>query len=262
MTRMDPRIAARRREVQESRARRSLRRIVRLLVVGAAGAGLWWLITSPLFSVADVSVSGATETPVAELVAGAGAGPGTPLIRVDTAAVEAALLDHRWVLDAEVTRTWPNGLTVSIDERVPVVQIQTTDEVLTVAVDGVVLRTAEAMDRGALPVIDGRALQVGDPAADPDMRSAVEFLAALGPELGLGATGYFGPEGLVARVAGFDVRVGGPGEEEEKAEALRVILATRPEEGSVITVVSADRPAVLPPGTDVESEADTEAPEE
>lgn len=270
MTRMDPRIAARRMEVREGRARRSFKRLIVLLAVVALLAGGWWLIRSPLFSVATISVSGATEAPVADLVAGAGAGVGTPLIDVDTAAVEQALESDRWVIDATVGRRWPSALSVSIRERVPVVRIQTTTEVLTVAVDGTVLQRAEVADSAPFPVIDARALDIGVPSEDPVMVGAIEFLAALGPEMGLGAQGYFGPEGMVARVAGFDVRVGGPDQPEEKAAAVKAILATRPAEGSIITVVAPERPAILDPaaqegagdagdggGDDADGDADT-----
>lgn len=251
MTRMDPRIAARRMSVQEGRARRSLKRLIILLaVVALLGAG-WWLIRSPLFSVATISVSGATEAPVAALVEEAGAGVGTPLIGVDTGAVEQALEGDRWVIEATVGRRWPSTMSVSIRERVPVVRIQTTTEVLTVAVDGTVLERAEVADGSAFPVIDARALEVGAPAEDPVMVGAIGFLAALGPEMGLGAQGYFGPEGMVARVAGFDVRVGGPDQPEEKAAAVKSILATRPAEGSIITVVAPERPAILDPEAQV-----------
>lgn len=264
MTRMDPRIAARRRQVQEGRARRSLGRVIRVLGVGATGAAAWWMITSPLFSVSSVSVDGASQAPITELVTEAGAGVGTPLVHVDTARVEEVIESDRWVIEANVARDWPDGLAVSVTERVPVVHVQTTEEVLTVAVDGTILGSSATIDGGPYPVIDARALDIGTPSEDPAMVGAIRFLAALRPQLDLGATGYFGPEGLVARVAGFDVRVGGPDRPEDKAAALRVVLGTRPEEGSIITVVSPDRPAVLPPGAgdDEHDPDDQDDPEE
>jgi cell division protein FtsQ len=243
---MDPRMAARRKAVQDGRMRRSLGRLVKVLAVLAVFAGGWWLLKSPVFSVSQVVVDGAVNAPVGEIVDQAGGKVGTPLIDLDLETIESALGSNPWIEHVAVARDWPSTLQVSITERIPAVAIQTLDGVVTVAADAVVLG-GDDVPGGPFPVLDLRGVETADLAQDLEVLRAIEFLAALGPELSAGTTAGFSSEGLQARVGGFAVRVGGPERPGEKAEALRAVLLSAPPPGSIITVISPDRPAVLPP---------------
>ncbi|MGH8948315.1 MAG: hypothetical protein ACRDXF_05585, partial [Acidimicrobiia bacterium] len=58
MTKIDPRLAERRREVAEDRARRKVSRLVKFLVAFGVIGAIVWLFLSPLLSVQVVTTSG------------------------------------------------------------------------------------------------------------------------------------------------------------------------------------------------------------
>ncbi|GAA2038125.1 hypothetical protein GCM10009756_33530 [Pseudokineococcus marinus] len=115
-----------RRFAERARARRrlALRPLLAVLAVLVVVAGLAYvLLWSPLLVVREVGVVGLErlERPaVAELVEPA---VGTPLARVDTAALEEAVEQVPLVETATVARVWPSGLEVRVVERVPVAAV-------------------------------------------------------------------------------------------------------------------------------------------
>lgn len=261
MTGMDPRMAARRQAVQEGRARRSLGKLLWLLGFVMLVAAGWWLLRSPVFSVDTLELTGDVNSDAAGIVETEGAGPGTPLIEIDAQEVEAALEADPWVIDAVVRRDWPTGLVVSIEERTAVALVEAADGVFTVAADGVVVGGADVLDI-PFPVLNLPERSVAELPADTVVTGALAFLGALDPHIAANAIASLGPEGLKLRVAGYEVRVGGPERPVEKAQALEAVLREAPEEGSVITVISPERPAVLAPGAAEAAGATQEADEE
>jgi cell division protein FtsQ len=94
--------------------------LVAFLALAAAGvvaAAAWVLFASPLLAVRSVVVSGTRLVPRSEVLAAAGVPPGTPLIRVNLAQVEARVDTIRQVRSAQVTRSWPNRLVIVVRER-------------------------------------------------------------------------------------------------------------------------------------------------
>ena len=87
---MDHRIAERRHEVTEERARGRLRLLIWVVVlVGAIAAGVW-LLNSPVLAIRSVVVTGAEQTDPSAVAADRGAGMGTPTISVRGGEIEAA----------------------------------------------------------------------------------------------------------------------------------------------------------------------------
>jgi cell division protein FtsQ len=118
---VDPRIQARRDEVERDRHRR---RRVRLAVVAAVVvlAGLVYAVThSALLDVDRVVVQATDHVPADELVAAAQVRAGQPLIDVDPGAVRSRILQALpWVADARVEVDWRAGnVTVAVTERIP-----------------------------------------------------------------------------------------------------------------------------------------------
>ncbi|MEJ5868919.1 FtsQ-type POTRA domain-containing protein [Pseudokineococcus sp. 5B2Z-1] len=115
-----------RRFAERARARRrlALRPLLAVLAALVVVAGLAYvLLWSPLLVVREVGVVGVErlERPaVAELVEPA---VGTPLARVDTAALEEVVEQVPLVETATVARVWPSGLEVRVVERVPVAAV-------------------------------------------------------------------------------------------------------------------------------------------
>jgi cell division protein FtsQ len=247
---MDPRMASRRRTVQERHARRRLGRLLWFLVMVTTAAAGWWVFRSPLLDVDEIVVEGAVRAGVLDAAGRAGVAEGVPLVDVTPAEVERVLKEDPWVETATVVRDWPGSVTISVTERVPAAMALLADGWVVAAADGVALESADAPDP-AMAVVERPDTAAAALAEDRLAVGALEFAGALSPERAVGAVIRFDAEGIVAVVGGFQVRVGGPEDGAEKASALEAVLAQGPPEGSVITVVAPSRPAVLPPGAGV-----------
>jgi cell division protein FtsQ len=92
---------------------------VSLAVLGAGGAAIGWLLTSPRFAITEVAVVGASRLTPEEIVAASGIGPGTNLFRLDRGAVVARLEGLPLVRRADLVRRFPNRVTVAVEERRP-----------------------------------------------------------------------------------------------------------------------------------------------
>lgn len=114
---VDPRIGARRADVQRHEVRRRLRRafVVAALVVLVGGG--WTLLHSSVLSARVVSVTGSVHTTDAAIIAAAGLSDHPPLIDVSPGAAAAAIERLPWVARASVVRQWPDGVRISVVER-------------------------------------------------------------------------------------------------------------------------------------------------
>jgi cell division protein FtsQ len=102
-------------------------RFAALVATCAVAAALAWLVlSSSVLALSsedlDITTSGPAADP--ELVAAAlQPWEGTPLARLRTAELESSVEDVPGVRSASVHRSWPNGLTVDVEARVPVVAV-------------------------------------------------------------------------------------------------------------------------------------------
>lgn len=92
--------------------------------VGIIAGVAWGLLGSRLLVVRSVSVSGTHLVPKSEVTGIADVPAGTPLARVDTAAVARRIESIRQVASATVSKSWPDGLTITVRERVPAVAVR------------------------------------------------------------------------------------------------------------------------------------------
>lgn len=92
-----------------------------LLMATAVGlvVGLHWFLTSPRFAVASVEVQGAQRLTDSEVLSAAGITPGENLFNLDGERVAARLMRLRPVKRAEVIRSFPNRVTLVVEERMP-----------------------------------------------------------------------------------------------------------------------------------------------
>jgi cell division protein FtsQ len=112
-------------EIFEARRRAArLGRLLRiglgLLVVVATGAAFWAIWFSSALAIQTVRVAGVTTIPAQSVVAAAGVELGRPLARIDVEAVRSRVAKLRRVDHAEVSRSWPHTLTITIHERMAV----------------------------------------------------------------------------------------------------------------------------------------------
>lgn len=157
--------AARFAERAKARRRLAWRQI--LVVAGsvvAAGALAWLLLLSPALALdtAQVRVTGAgTVVAVEQVRAVVDAEGGTPLTRLDTAALRTALLDVPGVRDATVSRDWPHGLTVALVSREPVAAVPESSDVVTHA-------EGDAGSEEGYALVDSEGVKVGRADAPPE----------------------------------------------------------------------------------------------
>jgi len=92
------------------------------IIAIVAGVG-WALLGSRFLVVRSIHVSGTHLVPQAEVLAAAAIPHGLPLIRVNTAAVAHRVAQIRQIESAHVARAWPDGVTISVRERTPVLAV-------------------------------------------------------------------------------------------------------------------------------------------
>uniref|UniRef100_UPI001E36A96D cell division protein FtsQ/DivIB n=1 Tax=Cellulomonas hominis TaxID=156981 RepID=UPI001E36A96D len=163
---------------ERARARRRLAWRQILIAAGSVvvvAALAWLMLLSPAFALdtEQVRVAGAgTVVAVDQVRAVVDDEGGTPLTRLDTAALRQRLLDVPGVRDATVTRDWPHGLAVQLVSREPVAAVPEAADVAQhaegddasgagyalVDQDGVKVGRADAPPEG-LPVVE---VPVGD----------------------------------------------------------------------------------------------------
>jgi cell division protein FtsQ len=242
---VDRRIAARRRQVAEVRARSALAKLMILLVVGGLIAGVVWFFRSPFMSLTQVAVAGINPAEIDSILDKQGVVPGRPLVSLRPAEIEAALLANPRVKTAAVELDWPHTVVVSIEQRYPVAWADLGGSWAQVGVDGVVITTA-AQPAAGLP-----RLQMGGVGEQPAATAlaGLAFLAELDPSVAHLATVFLQGDELWATLPELTVRLGRPADMEAKARALEAILINGVENGSVINLLAPTRPAVLDPST-------------
>jgi cell division protein FtsQ len=239
---MDPRLAARRRTVAESRIRAGIRRLLVIVVVVGLGAVGVAVLRSGLFSLEDVEVTGNVQTDPVAALAEAGVVPGVPLIEIDLEVATEALLADPRIAAAEIGRRWPTGLAVTVVERFPVAWVDRGSGWEHTAVDGVVL------ERGDPGPVAPRIRAGSDNARE--VEAALAFVDALHPDLAAGMVVDARAAEMLATWNGMTIRLGRATDMDAKARALEVVVSGHVEPGSEITLIAPDRPAVRPPNTD------------
>jgi cell division protein FtsQ len=174
-----PRLAAKAAAERSARRRRLGRRaaLVAAALLPLALLG-WLLLSSPLLAVRTVAVSGTRRLTPAQVRAAADVVRGTPLARVDAAAVVRRVESLRAVAEVHVSRGWPSTLRVRVVERVPVAGVVTASGVQLVDASGLPFAAAPALPAGLVR------LQVAKPGpADPATKAALAVLADLSPPM-------------------------------------------------------------------------------
>lgn len=158
-----------------ARRRRSLRSAgIGAAVLAPVVLLAWVLLMSPLLAVRSIAVSGTSRLSAEQVRAAADVPRGTPLARVDSAAVVRRVKSLRAVAEVRVSRGWPSTLRLQVIERTPVAGVVTTSGVTLVDAAGVPFAAAPALPPGVVR------LQVARPGPkDPTTRAALDVLAVL-----------------------------------------------------------------------------------
>ncbi len=112
--------------VRRAAARRARRRIAATLTGLAAAGGLGagalaahFVLTAARFAVTAVDVRGASRVAPRAIAEAAAIAPGTNLLRLRTDEVERRVEALPAIRHAEVVRSWPNRVTIVVEERRP-----------------------------------------------------------------------------------------------------------------------------------------------
>ena len=206
-----------------------------LLLLGSTAGGLaaavQWLLTSPRFAVAVVEVQGTSRLSPAEVREAAAISPGENLFRLNSEEVVARLRQLGPVKRAEVIRSFPNRVTLVVEERVPFTLAQ-AGRLYWLDEDGVSLGPEPRAVTPRLPVITGirpEETRSGGAAAE-DARAAVSLIrsmlrtgSSLTREISeIDMSGADGP--ILYTVDGVEVRLG-TADWEDRLGRLEGVLA-------------------------------------
>jgi cell division protein FtsQ len=231
--------AGRFRERALSRRRRPWRQVAALLLVLALLGGAAWLVGwSSVLSVQRVEVSGvggAQQEAVGRLVQ---VPHGTPLVRVDTSAVEARVRGLVTVAEVSVRRSWPSTLAVEVVPRTAAIVVKDPQGRLEVVdATGVAFGTVTKAPAG-IPLVTATGSRGTTPEA---LRTSLALLSALPYDLQ--------KEVSAVRVSSADLATftlgrrtivwGGADDPERKVAILRALLTTK---AKVIDVSAPDTP--------------------
>ncbi len=164
-----------------ARRRRPWRRVLVVVVVAALLAGAVWVVGwSSLLAVQQVEVTGVGGPERRAVAALVEVPEGTPLVRVDTGAVEQRVRGRVTVAEVSVRRAWPGTLVVQVVPRTAAIVVRDPGGRLEVVdATGVafgVVKKAPAR----IPVVTATGSRGATPEA---MRTALGLLEALPPRL-------------------------------------------------------------------------------
>ncbi|EHI42380.1 cell division protein FtsQ [Rhodococcus opacus PD630] len=209
--------------------------VVGVVVVVALGLVAWF---TPLLSVRETDVAGATSISEEQIRQVLAVPQGQPLLRVDTEGAAQRVAAIPKVATARVQRVYPSTIRVTVTERVPVVFVDSPG--------GTHLLDAEAVDYEIAPPPPGVPRLVTETPGwgDPSTEAAIEVLESMPPQL-RGQVGRVAAKSIsdisVTLLDGRTVVWGGTEKSERKA-AVTLPLLTQP--GQTYDVSSPDLPTV------------------
>jgi cell division protein FtsQ len=134
-----------------------------LVLLGAGG--VWALYGSQWLRVERVSVSGTDVLTPGQVREAADVPVGSPLISVDTDAIEARLRRKLPRIDSvDVVRSWPHGIGLKVVERTPVLIVEKGGKFVEVDDDGVRFATVSRAPKG-VPALELTVSRSGSAAA-------------------------------------------------------------------------------------------------
>jgi cell division protein FtsQ len=143
-------------------------------IVGGVG---WALLDSRFFVVRSVTVTGTHLVTGTEVRSAAAIPPGLPLIRVNGALIAHRVEQIRQVQSAQVSRDWPDGVTISVTERTPVLAVASGGGYQLIDKYGVVVEPSSRRPP-ALPSLELSAAPGSTPVSVPELRGSPAVYAA------------------------------------------------------------------------------------
>jgi cell division protein FtsQ len=251
---IDPRIWQRRVEVTRANGRKRLRALLVVVAVCIVGAAALGALHSSLFAAKHFTVTGAVNTPVAEVLDSAGLLAHPPLVDLNAVRAAERIDALPWIKSATVVAHWPDSVTVSVTERTAVVAIETpggaSSHATWALVDdtGRVLAEVATKPQGLVPL--SVPVVVGSPGSDlsdsdaPGIDVAATIPASLSARVESVAVSGSGDVTL-GLSGGLSADIGSAVDLQAKYEALASVLAgVALQSGELIDVTVPGEPTV------------------
>lgn len=225
---IDPRIRARRIEVQRHAGRRRLRRLLDLGLIVMVAAGFLAALRSPLLDVDEVRVAGAGHTGARAVIEASGIAPGKQLVDVELGAAGRRIAELPWVGEVHLRRGLDGVVEITVSEREPAAVVGQGPSAVVVDGEGRVLSTVEDEPglAGKLVRIAGQAgsLRPGEEVGARS-RPAITLAARLGSVVPGAVSEVVPGRELVARLAqGGEARFGDADRLGAKLRSLQAVL--------------------------------------
>lgn len=241
---VDDRIVERRQLVRRERRRDRLHRTIGVLVVLAVAVGLLLVERSPLVAISQVNVVGVTEVAPEAVRAASGIRAGTSLLRVDLDEAAAAVAALPRIKSAEVVRTDPLTVQISVVERQPAYVAKRGDGTVTIDDDGIVLSRDAPDGLVVIELDDGTLPAPGESVnAVPALANALAVVEGMPGPLGPRIAGVRAIEddrAVLVLDDGTLVEMGRAQELDAKARALAVVLEDL--DGRVVSIIDVRAP--------------------
>ena len=144
-------------------------------LLSLVAGGVWVVEFSPVLAARSVRVEGVPKAAVGDITRRADVVMGTPLARVDTAAVTRRVIASATLAEVTVSRSWPSTIVISASPRVPVLAVKNPQgQVQVVDSQGVAYATVRQSPKG-VPLIN----TVEDPPSKDSLRAGIAVLQAL-----------------------------------------------------------------------------------
>lgn len=200
-----------------------------LAAAAILAAAVWALLGSSLLVARSVRVTGAPAAQRAEVLRAAGIAPGTPLIRINTAAVARRVERIAQIQSAQVSRHWPDSVVIAVRERTPALAVASSGGFALVDRFGVVIGHVATRPPGmvllAVAGADLTALR-----GSPGIQAAVTVLRQLPPSIRRLVRAVAAPSANAVTLdlrRGITVLWGGTDRPGAKAAELTILMRTR-----------------------------------
>lgn len=111
------------RPAKKKKKRRKKHYFLRFLVLVALIAGAYVFLTSPVFSIDQITVEGNTLMSDDDIIKQSGVKVGDNMFEQTGRKVKAALTENKYIADVKVSRELPNIYKIKITERMPVIAV-------------------------------------------------------------------------------------------------------------------------------------------
>jgi len=129
--------------IKKKKKRRKKNYILRLFIVIALGAGLFYFLSSPFFDVQKITVENNNYYTKEQIIDKAEAKTGQNIFRTNTEGIKGNLLSDPYIRNARVKRALPDTIVVTVEERTEAAAAPYADLFIIIDKDGLVLRKSD-----------------------------------------------------------------------------------------------------------------------